>query len=358
MQSWGSDSRLQVRRTDPVPGKSAVIGLVLCAMGIQRQEACHKATELSSLQMGVRVDQKGHADWDYHTVGAGLGVRQAQGGIKRTASTKEPETLLSRRQYLYGASFLVALQGEARLVADVRCALSEPVWPVFLGRKCCIPSEPVHAGIGEHSNLQAALGSVPFVNHDTQELGGYLDLDAFLELAPGDVPPTGALLVYDVPRTLTNPSHGPRWVVPSTVRVPLAPRVFHKAGTGGRGGVNYAGTQWREVRKKRLAFDNYLCIFCKCPAEDVHHVTYERVGGEEIVDLRSLCKTCHDACTQLEYGSGMTSTRIDPSDPSSREAILSQIGKLLSQRRMARRKAIREMASLDFLDNAPDSGTL
>ena len=32
--------------------------------------------------MGVRIDRPGTSDWDYHTAGAGVGIRQASGGVK------------------------------------------------------------------------------------------------------------------------------------------------------------------------------------------------------------------------------------------------------------------------------------
>ena len=356
VQSWGTDSRLQLRRTDPVPSKSAVIGLILCAMGKKRREAAAMAQELSSLRMGVRVDRAGRTDWDYHTVGAGYGIRQAEGGIKYTASTKEPETLLSRRQYLWDASFLVALQGNEQLIGEVANAFLEPVWPIFLGRKCCIPSEPVFAGTANHPDLPLALASIPLVDHYSGRVSDKsVEIPAYLEHEPVSNLPTNAFQVNDAPRFLENPSHGPRWVVPTKLMVPVVADQFMSS--TGRRGVNYASSQWKLIREKRLSTDNFLCVFCKCQAEDVHHVTYERAGNELIEDLRSLCKICHDACTQLEYGSGMMRNRIDPADPESRNAILGQVRKLLSQRRNARRKAIRESAALEFLDNVPDAGT-
>ena len=356
MQSWGTDSRLQLRRTDRVPGKSAVLGLVLCAMGVRRHEAGPAVSRLSKLAMGVRVDREGHTEWDYHTVGAGYGIRQAQGGIKLTASTKEPETLLSRRQYLWDASFLVALVGDPGIVAEVGCALRDPKWPIFLGRKSCIPSEPVFAGTGSFPDLAGALGSVPLVDFVTGETEKIGELPVFLEHDTGAALPGEAFKVYDVPRSLNDPLHGPRWVVPGKVPVRVVSGLV-KFPTSERRGVNYAGNQWRMIRETRLRADNFLCVFCKCQAEDVHHVTYERAGAERLEDLRSLCKICHDACTQLEYGSGMGRIRIDPADMANREAILGQVRKLLSQRRMARRQAVRDMASRDFLDNVPDAGS-
>lgn len=347
MQSWGTESRLQLRRTDAYPSKSGVLGMILCAMGVCREDAPSILSPLVELQMGVRLDRPGTKDWDYHTAGAGIGIRKAEGGIKYTATTKEPETLLSRRQYLYDASFLVALHGEPDTISQVVDALRNPVWPVFLGRKCCVPSEPVLDGEGEFVDVRSALTSQPYYSEWPDN--GNLTLRAMIEHPALSKPPANAVLVYDVPRTLTNPSHGPRWVVEEEIEAPIAQMQIPRKAKN-RGAVDYTSPQWKEARRKRLSLDNGLCVFCKSPAEDVHHVTYERVGAELPEDLRSLCKICHDACTQLEYGRDLRTHRIDPADPDQRETILAQVKKLVTGRRLGRRRNILESsrASLFF----------
>jgi CRISPR system Cascade subunit CasD len=354
MQSWGTESRLQLRRSDAYPSKSGVIGLVLCAKGVSRDSATPEVQRLNDLVMGVRIDHPGTLDWDYHTAGAKIGIRKAEGGIKRTESTKKPETLLSRRQYLLDASFLVALQGSPEIVEGVTSAVQDPVWPYFLGRKCCIPTEPVFAGVGTFSDIQSALASQPLVVDGPAGPEERVELAAYVDHQAGTHPPDDARLVYDVPRTLRNPSHGARWIKPITVSVPLVASPLPPRRERRRR-INYASAQWRSIRAERLAYDSGLCVFCKMEAEDVHHVTYERVGAERIEDLRSLCKICHDACTQLEYGSGMNQLRIDPADPSFRETILNQVHMLLAERRLTRRSGITERVRSGFLTDAPDA---
>jgi CRISPR system Cascade subunit CasD len=354
MQAWGTESRLQIRRTDKYPSKSGALGIILCAMGVERDNAGPALERLAPLQMAVRIDHPGGSVWDYHTAGAGIGIRQAKGGIKLTATTKEPETLLSRRQYLFDASFLVALQGDGDVVREAATALQDPVWPVYLGRKCCIPTEPVFAGTGEYKDLVQALCSQPLQTNDRSEQGSTIELTAVIEHQPGTAVPPGARLVYDVPRTLRNPSHGPRWVVPAVVTAKAVSVSFTPSRDEARRRVNYASDQWRAIRAERLAVDCGLCIFCKSQAEEVHHVTYENAGRERIEDLRSLCKLCHDACTQLEYGHGMTSVRVDPADPSQRDAILGQVQRLLTERRIGRRERVREAVRQSFATQSPE----
>ena len=58
MQSWGTDSKFDVRRTQREPSKSGVIGLIAAALGIPRQDQEILHT-LASLRLGIRVDGEG-----------------------------------------------------------------------------------------------------------------------------------------------------------------------------------------------------------------------------------------------------------------------------------------------------------
>ncbi len=52
---------------------------------------------------------------------------------------------------------------------------------------------------------------------------------------------------------------------------------------------------WTLLRRQRLAIDNYECVLCGAPAEVVHHRRYPEVlGDENVTDLVSLCRECHE----------------------------------------------------------------
>lgn len=335
MQSWGTSSRFQLRRTDPYPSKSGVLGLLLCAKGVHREDSQGPLAELRSLLMGVRIDRRGTLDWDYHTVGAQFGIRQAKGGIKHTGNTKDGpiETLLSRRQYLYDASFLAALQGNPDTIATYSDALQNPIWAVFLGRKCCVPAEPVFTGTGSFETLEDALSSIPWrprINAiDRDNWGPTRTLDVYIERPPGSAP-SGARLVYDVPRRFGYWSYSPRRVQKHQVIVAVGDETQPRPAARRR-----ASGPDREALAHRMATDHYLCVFCKAPAEEVHHVSYENYGHETDDDLRSLCRTCHRACSMLEYGHDMRLHRVDPMDANAtqRSRILNQIERLLNEGR-------------------------
>lgn len=130
MQSYGIESRFEFRETTLEPTKSAVVGLLCCALGRDRSEP---VDDLTSLDMAVRVDAQGRIDEDFHTA---QNVITAQGSIK--------ESQLSYRYYLHDASFLVGLQSQDRQSLErLHAALMDPHWILFLGRKSCPPSLPI-----------------------------------------------------------------------------------------------------------------------------------------------------------------------------------------------------------------------
>ena len=53
--------------------------------------------------------------------------------------------------------------------------------------------------------------------------------------------------------------------------------------------------EWRAKKRERLVKDNFLCQDCRIPnkALEVHHITYDRLGDEDIFDLVTLCRKCH-----------------------------------------------------------------
>jgi len=405
LQAWGDNSKFVIRRTMEAPTKSGVIGLICCAMGVRRGEASvypiperfvamrdlafrlNKETEheehrpirtildvLNTLEMGVRIDRTATRWWDYHTVGAKIGMLTADGkGIKRTGGAKGPiETLISRREYLCDASFLVALRGDAELIQEVARALQGPQWPLYLGRKSCPPAIPILVQrkcgndngatdkweplMEPHGDLKSALESksVPwrprYKNGIPRDEKGKR-LDCLIEWRASEEEPTAppdAEVWYDSPVCFDPPVHEPRLVmrlagdrqIEAWVGKPLQ---YHTSPPP-RPRADYQNTEFRKRRKERLESDQGLCVFCKSPATTVQHVTYRRAGGNEVPeDLRSLCRLCHDAVTMIEYGLGMGLDRVDPCDPRWRDTIIAKRDEIRRWRsEEGRRRALRQ----------------
>ena len=345
LQSWGAqESKFVIRRTVEAPTKSGVIGLLCAAMGIGRIEASEEKwlSKLSDLKMGVRIDRPGIRWWDYHTVGAKMQMRIAAGGIK-------PGAMLTRREYLCDASFLVALQGDPALIADLKTALESPKWTFYLGRKCCPPSRPLleKDPVGAFPDLPSALKIIPWrPRYKGDEQPETVDcLFDWIPTTSQPVAPDNAELWYDVPLTFDPPSHYARFVIrqeiqvgasgdisigdpiQSYVRAPLRPR------------ADYNNTEYKKIRKERLDHDHHLCVFCKSPAITVQHITYCHAGGgERIEELRTLCRLCHDAVTMIEYGLGMGLDRINPEELKWRNMIIQKRKEIIEFRSLETRR--------------------
>jgi CRISPR system Cascade subunit CasD len=234
LQSWGDSSRWTVRRTRGEPSKSGVVGLVAAALGYGRDPNGEReiARLGRELQLAVRVDRPGALLRDYHTITGG--VLSAAGKIKLHAGTREPETIVSEREYLSDACFLAALAGPPRTLARIREGLLRPVWPPFLGRKCCPPSLPFwpvlpgHSSAGEYADLATAvsLESVPWLEDRPHWQRGAAGLRAVVELPPGAVrsgspsAPGAVSLRHDVPLSLAHRRFGPRLVEELWLAVP------------------------------------------------------------------------------------------------------------------------------------------
>ncbi len=131
MQSWGTRSRFDRRDTEIVPSKSGVIGIVAAALGRARDAS---VTDLAALRFGVRVDREGVVKSDFHT---------AQ-DILLADESQLMETAVTRRAYLADAAYLAALEGpDLHLLEAIQEALTNPHWPLALGRRAFVPSLPI-----------------------------------------------------------------------------------------------------------------------------------------------------------------------------------------------------------------------
>jgi CRISPR system Cascade subunit CasD len=138
MQSWGTTSRFEQRDTGKEPSKSGVVGLLAAALGIVR-ENWTDLEPLTHLTMGVRHDRSGLPKRDYQTAGCAEPYT-----IIRADGKPSKDGVVSHRFYLSDAAFLVALEGDDRtLLEKAHSKLKDPTWPIALGRRSYLPSEPI-----------------------------------------------------------------------------------------------------------------------------------------------------------------------------------------------------------------------
>jgi len=167
-QSWGFDSQYDLRNTRMMPTRSAIAGMCCAALGFDcgsLDENSFLMKDFPTLKMtSISIPRKiqKHASAkiktlvprriaDYHTV-----------QNTRTAEGKKKDCHVTRRYYLSDVNFGVLLAGDYSLLEKIADALKDPIWGLWLGRKCCIPSAPIFAGLfsDETSALQILIGDV------------------------------------------------------------------------------------------------------------------------------------------------------------------------------------------------------
>ncbi len=182
LQSWGTRARWDVRDTALEPTKSGVIGLIGCALGLRRRNVELESLD-RSLQFAVRVDRPGLVATDYHTVSGyhrtAAGDYRVGGAAGQTvrslakACEYDENTIVSLRDYLHDASFLVALASDDEMLLrqlageashpEWRGNLRRPAWPLYLGRRSCVPTRPVFARLTrDYECLEDALRGEPW----------------------------------------------------------------------------------------------------------------------------------------------------------------------------------------------------
>ncbi|MGA5823149.1 type I-E CRISPR-associated protein Cas5/CasD [Kitasatospora sp. NPDC094028] len=163
LQSWGERSAFNRRDTPPQPTKSGVVGLLAAAAGRPREA---DITDLIGLRLGVRIDQPGTLLRDYHTVSDYRGRPLPQAGVnakglqKPTSPAKD--THVTHRYYLQDAVFVAAVQGPATLVTALAAAIRHPAFPLALGRRSCVPTQPITLGAVRAGTLESVLAEEPW----------------------------------------------------------------------------------------------------------------------------------------------------------------------------------------------------
>lgn len=135
MQSWGFSSEYPYRRTTGLwPTKSAIAGICCASGGYPKGSDREGAflVEFNRLRMTTIRTAGCSRLVDFHTV---QGVPTADG--------KTPRTIITHREYLTDAKFGVVLEGPEALLEGIAGSVQDPVWGIWLGRRCCIPSAPL-----------------------------------------------------------------------------------------------------------------------------------------------------------------------------------------------------------------------
>jgi len=194
IQSWGVDSKFGQRGTFDYPTKSGIAGVICAAAGIDKYSdaANDELAEMSKFRLdvfrvaNVRGAGRGQAPLlsDYHTVGGGYS--QSEPLHRGMFSKNKNNAILSVRKYIQDACFIALLTADESLCDKIAEALKNPKWGVWLGRKCCIPSLPLFAGVADtpeeaKESALSILRDLGYGDAERKTIGECLECGAFDE---------------------------------------------------------------------------------------------------------------------------------------------------------------------------------
>ena len=113
LQSWGANSKFEIRTTEKMPTKSGVVGMLAAALGLGRDA---DLSALNALKFGVRADREGEDITDFHM------------------AHSEKSSYVTYRHYLSDAVFLAGLEGEESCFGGFVTGLENTSFDFFFGR--------------------------------------------------------------------------------------------------------------------------------------------------------------------------------------------------------------------------------
>jgi CRISPR system Cascade subunit CasD len=179
--SWGDITVGEKRTTWSRPSRSAVLGLVAGALGIDRgNDSAHAALD-TGLGFAVRPDGTSSPPRDFHTAQ----VPSARKGVRHSTRADELggddlNTIVSERWYWIDHAATVALWGNADAdLEGIAAALIRPHYAPYLGRKACPPSRPFAPRVIVADTLASAFADYDAADRDpTTVPGGWAWTDA------------------------------------------------------------------------------------------------------------------------------------------------------------------------------------
>lgn len=153
LQAWGASSRFDLRETMPYPTKSGIYGMLLAASGDSgpQQELLADMSDAPFSVFTFKDDKPEPGRLrDFHMVGNGfsengwqsLMIPRKSNGQKAVGGGAK----LTYRYYLQDKTFAVLIGFSDRLAEKFAAALADPVYDLYLGRKCCAPTAMIFQG--------------------------------------------------------------------------------------------------------------------------------------------------------------------------------------------------------------------
>ena len=148
LQSWGTDSHFETRHTDYYPSKSAIVGMLAAAMGINRSDD-ESVRKLNQLDFAVRIDQQGNLLRDFHIAQK----YKKDGSFERNYVTN--------RYYMEDAVYVTAVAGPDNQMEEIFSCLKRPFFQLYMGRRALPVPHDFLIGIYDEE-LFKALKNIPW----------------------------------------------------------------------------------------------------------------------------------------------------------------------------------------------------
>lgn len=158
--------------TDRFPGLSLFAGLLANALGWSHGDGEKIGALQDRLIVASRWDIEPEAIVDYHTVDLGQPKMAEPGWTTRGApehrdggEAKKGTHIRLRHYWANGVltAVLALADDSAPDLSKLESALSQPMRPLFLGRKTCLPNSPILVGRSTGEDVLAILKTVPRV---------------------------------------------------------------------------------------------------------------------------------------------------------------------------------------------------
>jgi CRISPR system Cascade subunit CasD len=171
LASFGGPAPGDIRSTDIVPSRSAILGILAAALGIKKTEP----EKQNALADGLKIASRSFYSQeirDYHTAQS---VPQPQLKNRRIRTRRDELSIksdwgnpvVSQRFYLCDFAATIAINGPAEKLATLAAALTHPKFTLFLGRKSCPPGLPLHPVLIASDSLLDAFSQFDAL-HDAQ----------------------------------------------------------------------------------------------------------------------------------------------------------------------------------------------
>jgi|SRR5471030_2416253 len=185
MASWGEAAVGGDRPSACYPSRSAILGLIGAALGIQRDDTDQLQALQQSLSVGVKQYRSGTLLRDYHTSQVPSQNKKQQWFTRKDElSQMELNTVLSTRDYRSEGLWTVAIwveEGSDCTLENILNYLLRPVFTLFLGRKNCPLAIPLSPTLIKGTDLKSALDKdFPPILFDAQQDRLWLSNDSIV----------------------------------------------------------------------------------------------------------------------------------------------------------------------------------